>query len=245
MINFPVGFYLGESFVYLHAITDILSFLVAFQVYYFLRNRQGDKISDDFRLSIIIGATLGALIGSRLLAALEDPALFFNPSSFIYYISGKTIAGAIIGGIIGVEIAKKIIGEKKSSGDLFVFPLIVGMIIGRIGCFFTGVMDKTVGLPSNLPWAIDQGDGILRHPTSLYEIVFLMIFGTILWFAQKRKFKSGVLFRVFVLGYFFFRFLIEFIKPLSPLLFGLSAIQIASLIICVCYVWSLYKIYKR
>ena len=30
------------------------------------------------------------------------------------------------------------------------------------------------GLPSNVPWALDFGDGIARHPTQLYDIAFVL-----------------------------------------------------------------------
>lgn len=30
---------------------------------------------------------------------------------------------------------------------------------------------------TTLPWGIDFGDSLLRHPTQLYEIVFLVILG--------------------------------------------------------------------
>jgi prolipoprotein diacylglyceryltransferase len=47
---------------------------------------------------------------------------------------------------------------------------------------------------------------------------------------------SGVLFRLFLIGYLGFRFLVEFIKPSDKPLLGLSAIQIACLttvIVCI------------
>jgi hypothetical protein len=37
-----------------------------------------------------------------------------------------------------------------------------------------GVYEETYGLPSSLPWAMDLGDGIQRHPVALYEIIFLI-----------------------------------------------------------------------
>ena len=53
--------------------------------------------------------------------------------------------GGLFGGLLGVELAKKIIGEKQSSGDLFVFPIILGIFIGRIGCFLSGINEFTYG----------------------------------------------------------------------------------------------------
>ena len=156
--------------------------------------------------------------------------------------AGKTIVGGIVGGIIGVELAKKIAGEKRSSGDLFVFPLILGIGVGRIGCFLTGVKDGTVGNPSSLPWALDQGDGILRHPTALYEILYLVIVWTVLTYAKKYyQLESGILFKLFILLYLSYRLFIEFLKPVTPLIFNLSAIQIVSLVVVMVYLIQLWN----
>ena len=57
--------------------------------------------------------------------------------------SGATIVGALLGGLLVVEITKKIIHEKSSSGDLFTYPLILAMMIGRIGCFTSGLTEET------------------------------------------------------------------------------------------------------
>lgn len=54
------------------------------------------------------------------------------------------------------------LGIRTSTGDLLALPLAVGITIGRIGCFLTGLSDGTFGRPSSLPWAVDFSDGI-RH----------------------------------------------------------------------------------
>ncbi|MBX4196857.1 prolipoprotein diacylglyceryl transferase [Candidatus Pacearchaeota archaeon] len=241
-MKFPINFHIGSVAIPSHSVFEILAFFFAFVFYFHLQKKQRDPLHFSNRESIILGGAIGALLFSRLLASLEDPASFFHPSSFLYYIQGKTIVGGILGAIIGVEITKKIIGEKRPSGDLFTYPLILGMIIGRIGCFLTGVSDRTVGIVSSVPWAFDQGDGLPRHPTSLYEIVFLgILWLVILGIERKWRLKPGVRFKLFVIGYLTFRIAIEFIKPLNPLILGLSAIQLASLIGAGYYIMFLYN----
>ena len=83
--------------------------------------------------------------------------------------------GGLFGGLIGVEISKKIIKERHSSGDLFTFPIIIGIIIGRIGCFLSGTKEFTYGRETNFITGMDLGDGLYRHPISLYEIIFLIL----------------------------------------------------------------------
>ncbi len=233
-----------ESFP-IHTITDILSLFLAYRYYEYLKKKDGDHVLSNKRLFILIGAAAGALIGSRLLSALSDWQSFINPPTLLYYYAGKTIVGALLGGIIGVEITKKVVKERTKTGDLFTLPLILGMAIGRVGCFLSGVKDGTVGNPSNLPWAMDQGDGILRHPTSLYEIIFLIIlFFVIKRLAKNKNLKSGYLFRIFTVSYLLFRFLIEFIKPGEFIVLGLTFIQVFSLVFAIYYLVELYLFYR-
>ena len=77
-------------------------------------------------------------------------ALFQSPNILVYFYSNKTIVGGLLGGLVGVELIKKLIKEKNASGDLFTYPLILAMIIGRIGCFSMGVYEETYGLPSSI-----------------------------------------------------------------------------------------------
>ena len=81
---------------------------------------------------------------------------------------------------------KRYIGLRTSTGDLYSIPLALGIAIGRIGCFLTGLSDNTYGIPTSLPWAINFGDGIPRHPTQLYEILFLLCLIPFLYHVLKK-----------------------------------------------------------
>jgi phosphatidylglycerol---prolipoprotein diacylglyceryl transferase len=246
-MTFPIDIVVAGVTIPSHLLFDILSMYVGFTYFSYLNKKNHDPISTEHRWLVILGGVMGALIGSRLLAALERPELFFNPPSVLYYYAHKTILGGIAGAILGVEIIKKIIGQKKRTGDAFTYPLILGIIIGRIGCFLSGVQDGTVGVASNLPWAFDQGDGIARHPTALYEIIFLLIVWLMLYMMQKKIIlQQGVLFRLFIIAYTVFRFFVEYIKPVHPIALGLSSIQIVSAIIALYYLLSLviHRLYR-
>jgi prolipoprotein diacylglyceryltransferase len=241
-VEFPIGLPLGPIEVPAHPIFEALGILLAFKLFERLRARRGDSLDEKGRWVSFAGAALGALIGSRLVAALERPDLFLDPPSWLFYVSGQSVAGAIAGGIVGAEIAKWLIGEKRRTGDLFVYPLIMGIAVGRIGCFLTGVADDTAGLPSSLPWAMDQGDGVARHPTAIYEIIFVGLLALGLRAAEKTgRLREGDLFRIFCVGYFSWRFFVEFLKPIEPLALGLSSIQIVSAIVALGYGWGLAR----
>lgn len=246
-MSFPIDLHIGSLVIPSHAVFETLAFFIGYRFYLFLKGkRKEDPLNSDAEWWIVVGIAAGAFIGSRLIAALENPEVFFHSPTWLYYIGGQTIAGGIAGGILGAEITKKILGIKRKTGDRFVYPLIFGIIIGRTGCFLKGVSDGTVGLPSKLPWAFDQGDGIPRHPTSLYEIGFLIL----MWVALKKiarlnLLKEGDLFYVFVLGYSVFRFLEDFLKPRDPLWIGLSSIQLLTGALVIYYTTYFIRRYKK
>ena len=158
-----------------HLFFESLSYGVAFAVYLRLRRRFGDPVAPPLRWAAVAAAVAGAALGSKLLFWLEDPELtlqnLHNPA---YLVGGKTIVGALIGGLLTVELLKRYVGLRTSTGDLYAIPLAVGIAIGRIGCFLTGLSDNTCGTPTSLPWGVNFGDAIPRHPTQLYEIAFLL-----------------------------------------------------------------------
>lgn len=239
LLHFPVNIPFGKSTVPLHFICETLAYFIAYRYYVYLRRNSKDLISSNDRLIIFIGAAFGAFVGSHLIGILENPPLLSH-FNLLYFMGNKTIVGGMLGGLIGVELTKKKIGVTASSGDLMVYPLILAMIIGRIGCFMAGLEDGTYGNPSNVPWAIDFGDGIRRHPTNLYEIVFWLILWIVLInYERWRPFSDGSRFKLFIVSYLIFRFLIEFIKPDYFFSFDLSVIQL----VCIGGILYYYKVF--
>lgn len=242
-MEFPVIFRWGSLAISAHFVFELLAFFIGFRYFLWLRKSSGDHLPSSSRLTAFLGAAAGALLGSRLLGALEDPYLFFHPAgNWLYYFQSKTIIGALLGGLIGVEMAKKVVGETRSSGDLFTFPLILGMMIGRVGCFSMGVAEPTFGIPSHLPWAMDLGDGITRHPTALYEIFFLLCLWLLLVQLKKSlPLQEGAIFKLFMVAYLVYRFSIAFIQPVKVWLWGLGTLQVACLLGILYY----YKVFFR
>ena len=230
-MNYPFTIQIGNFALPLHAVLETLAFFIGFRYFLYLRKKQSDVLNSSTRIWVIIGAIFGAIIGSRLVGALERPDELFSTNNLFFYIyNNKTVVGGFLGGLAGVELMKKRIGETRASGDLFVLPMILALIIGRTGCFSMGVYEETYGMETSFPLAMDLGDGKLRHPVTLYEIAFLIL----LWFAlhQLKKrvaLENGALFKLFMIAYLVFRFMLEFIKPHYTLPIGLSTIQLACL----------------
>jgi phosphatidylglycerol---prolipoprotein diacylglyceryl transferase len=213
----------------LHTIFEALGYTAGYQLYRRNRKATGDFLHDEQRWIVIAAAAIGGLIGSRILGLLEQIPLNQFTWHTLLLSGGKTIVGGLLGGWIGVELAKRIRGIHSRTGDLFAVPLCIGIAVGRIGCLLAGLADDTYGTPTTLPWAIDFGDGIPRHPTQLYEIVFLLALALCLRRYNQRPHPEGTTFRLFLVAYLAWRFIIDFIKP-QPLHYGLNLIQWACLI---------------
>ena len=235
-VIFPIYLRLGHIGADLHMLFETLAYVVGFQLYRRLRQRFGDPISQDNRWWIITTAAVGAVLGSKILGCLEQaPEIVHEWRNPVYLISGKSIVGGLVGGWIAVEWIKRRLGITVSTGDLFAVPLTLGIAIGRIGCFLAGLPDQTYGIATTLPWGVDFGDGILRHPTQLYEMAFLLTFGLALWMFLRQPHRNGDVFKLFIAGYMGWRLLVDFLKP-EFRVFGLSIIQWTCLMVSV-YCW--------
>ena len=231
-MQFPVTIHIGNSTIPLHGVIEFAAYFIGFRYFLYLRKRQADPISANNRTWILIGAIFGSIIGSRLVGGLEDPRqMKMATNVLLYFYRNKTVLGGFLGGLWGVEITKILIGEKHSSGDLFTYPIVLALIIGRIGCFSMGVYEETYGIPTHFFTGMDLGDGIMRHPVALYELFFLILF----WLVQIQleklvHFSNGARFKIFMIVYLLFRFLLDFIKPHYSFSFGLSTIQITCIL---------------
>jgi phosphatidylglycerol:prolipoprotein diacylglycerol transferase len=242
-MKFPLEFSVGGLNINGHLLFETLGFIIGYRYYSYLRKKQTDTINDSNRLSILIAATFGAFFFSRIIGALESPiGLIHSQNLIIDIFKSKTIIGALLGGLLFVEITKKMIGEKSSSGDLFTYPLILAICIGRIGCFTSGIYEPTYGNPTSFFTGMNLGDGILRHPTSLYEIVYLVLLFIGLQSIEKLKpLKEGNRFKLYMILYLSFRFFVEFIKPGYTFIGGIGTIQIACLLGLIYYSKTIVK----
>jgi prolipoprotein diacylglyceryltransferase len=223
-----------------HTLFEVAAMMAGARYYLALRrHRQLGSVISGQGFAVLLGCLIGASIGNKLVFWLEVPHLWASAvngwQQFLF--GGQSMVGGLLGGLLGVEIAKKIAGVHYSTGDLFVFPVLLALIIGRIGCFLAGLHDGTFGIPTDFPWGMDFGDGIPRHPTQLYEIGFAGLLWALLKYLQpKLESVPGVTFRLMLIGYLLWRFCIDFLKPVPytyPL--GLSGIQWVCVLALLCY----------
>jgi phosphatidylglycerol---prolipoprotein diacylglyceryl transferase len=207
-------------------------YIVAFAVVYLLSRYRiaSEKLSFDksFPADALTWAMVGVLLGGRL-----GYILFYGFSGFLADPLGTLLplqsgngscrfAGitgmSYHGGVIGVMIALALFTRKSSKGffetfDLFIPALPLGYTFGRLGNFINGelygrVTDAAIGM--YFPLAPGSS---LRHPSQLYEAFFegIVLF-ILLWSIRKKSPYAGFLSGIYLIGYGFVRFFIEFFR---------------------------------
>lgn len=183
---------------------------------YYLSDTRKRNAKNEGAIEIVSSALIFGVIGSKI-------PLIFEGADIQSIIFGKSILGGLIGGMLGVMLIKRILKIKTKMGNIIAPAVALGIAIGRLGCFFNGCC---FGIPSPWGWGVDFGDGILRYPTQLFESAFHLTAFIILHNLKTKDLKPGILFRYYVLAYFIFRFLIEFIRENPIFYFGLTLYQL-------------------
>lgn len=198
------------------------------------------------RFAVMVGLLAGAALGNKAVYLVERPDVATAWLAGQLAPLGQSIVGGLLGGLIGVELAKAWTGQKASTGDAMVLPLAVGLIIGRVGCFLAGLHDDTYGLPTVPPWGLDQGDGVARHPVALYEMAFVALLAAALQHRRASLARvAGLRFKLFLAAYLLWRLLVDGLKPVPvayPL--GWSGIQwtcALALLLYLPWVWRAWR----
>jgi prolipoprotein diacylglyceryltransferase len=130
-------------------------------------------------LTYVAVLVLGAGVGAMLLGTAN---LWLSHQDGV----ARSIEGGIAGGIVAIELYKRLAGISLRTGARFALPLAVGVAVGRIGCFLSGIDDFTHGTATALPWGHDFGDGIMRHPVQLYESAAMAVFAMLYVLCARR-----------------------------------------------------------
>jgi uncharacterized membrane protein YeaQ/YmgE (transglycosylase-associated protein family) len=166
------------------------------------------KVGGGYFVALALGALPGAWLAGSL-NSLRDA----HPTL------SHSVAGALIGAIVAVEIYKAMRSVHGSTGAVFVGPFALGVVIGRLGCFFAGLSDGTYGATTRARWGVDLGDHIARHPVQLYESASMMIFLAAYLVGLRRRADWAVRrgFYAMCVAYGAQRFFWEFLKPYPKL----------------------------
>jgi len=178
------------------------------------------------RLTLGLAAFVGGALGAKL------PFVFGRGESWLteaaWISDGKTITTGLIGAYLAVELTKLALGVRVKTGDTFALPLALALAVGRLGCFFNGCC---YGTATVLPWGIDFGDGVRRHPTQLYESLFHVTMAIVLWQLSRHHLLRYQRLKLYLIAYGTYRFFTEFIRPEPAWWHGLTFYQWAALIL--------------
>ncbi len=170
---------------------------------------------------------IGAIIGARL-----GHVLFYDPIHYWHHpievlpirlhptFEFTGLAGlASHGGMIGALFALYLYTRKFQKSYLWLLDRLTigGAVLGGFIRLGNLMNSEIIGIPSSQPWAFifTRIDQIPRHPAQLYEALFYLGLGLILYFTWKSgKFQknNGFIFGLGITAIFIQRFLIEFLK---------------------------------
>ncbi len=189
-----------------------------------------------------MGGRLGYVIFYNLPYYLQHPLEIILPFRFgeggmqFTGISGMSYHGGIIGAITGCAIfTRRFKADFWNLADLFFPAAALGYTFGRLGNFINGelygrVTDAAIGM--YFPTSPDPT--VLRHPSQLYEAFFegIVLFA-VLWTLRRFSLPKGTMASLYIFGYGFVRFFIEFFREpdthLGLLFLGFSMGQILCL----------------
>lgn len=190
-------------------------------VYWFRESKRNGRVA------LIYAAGLaGAFAGAKLAFLFAEGWLHFHdPDRWLIWLSGKSIMGALPGGWMGVEIAKKALGYRETTGDRFAMLLPVPLILGRIGCLYAGCCGGIICAFGTWP-AVGVEIG--------FQVVALVLLG---WM-RRQNLQAGQHFHLYLIAYGLFRYGHEFLRATPKPFLGLSGYQLIGLATAVAAVFA-------
>jgi phosphatidylglycerol---prolipoprotein diacylglyceryl transferase len=228
-----------------HALFEYGAIALGVALYRRARLRSGlGGLTQSGGFAVVAGLLIGAALGNKLVFLIERPDVWQRLLAGQFALPGQSIVGGLLGGLIGVEVAKALTGQTRSTGDAMVWPIAIGLAFGRIGCLAAGLHDDTFGVATTLPWGVDFGDGVLRHPTQCYDAIVALGLAAALHGRCARV--PGLQFKLFLSGYLLWRFGIDALKPVPhAYAFGWSGIQWVCAVAFAAYAPIVLKHWRR
>lgn len=167
---------------------------------------------DNFVFSLAVGMVIGARIVYCLVYDYDQ--WIHDPISIIFINRGGL---SFHGAVVGMAVAAYYFARKHGLKFLQVTDVVAlagspGLFFGRMGNFING---ELYGRVTDVPWAMifPMGGPLPRHPSMLYEgITEGILLALLLWALLKKVKYYGQLSAVFLAGYAFFRFVVEFYR---------------------------------
>ena len=218
----------------IHAAFDLLASLTSFVLtllVYRWRLQGALQRVEQAGFGYVAALLIGAAVGGYGFGTLN---LWLSGTPHV----ARSIVGALAGSIVAIEFFKWLRGITGSTGIIFVPAFAVTVVVGRWGCFLSGLADETHGTVTTLPWGVDLGDGVMRHPVQLYEsfamLGFLLV--AVLLISKRNPWFMANGFYALVAFYAAQRFVWEFLKPYGSVLGPFNLFHLVCLAL-LAYAW--------
>jgi len=219
-----------------HALFVGLGVLAAVAVFVVEARRRGQ--TDEKVVYVVLGALVGGAVFMRLGTWLQHVDLRQNASLTEQWLYGnRSILGGLVGAWLGVHVAKRLIGYRSRTGDLFAPAVALGMAVGRVGCLFTELPGTPTGtsygirLDATAAEQLGVAPGIALHPSFAYEIFFHAAAFCVLWFWLRHRVTApGETLTFYLAAYGVFRFAVEFVRGNEVVWAGLTRPQLFLLV---------------
>ena len=216
----PVALNLRFIPVHWYGIMYILALLTALWFAKWIIKKDKMSIAEETIDGYFIWIEVGIILGARIWYILfydphtsyylTQPWQIFNPFSNGEFVGirGMSYHGAVVGATISSYFfARRHPGQIYKILDVVALAVPVGFVFGRIGNFLN---QELVGRVTDVPWGI-YVDGVLRHPSQLYE-GFLegILIAILIYLYRKRRTFDGALIGIYIMMYGTARFIAEF-----------------------------------
>ncbi len=213
-----------------------LGVLAAIGVFVVEARRRGQ--TDEKVVWVVLGALVGGAVFMRLGTWLQHVDLRENASLTEQWLYGnRSILGGLVGAWLGVHVAKRLVGYRLRTGDLFAPAVALGMAVGRIGCLLTELPGTPTGTSFGIrldPAAAERlgaTPGVALHPSFVYEIVFHAAAFCVLWFWLRHRVTApGETLTFYLAAYGIFRFAVELVRGNEVVWAGMTRPQLFLLV---------------
>ena len=170
--------------------------------------RSEGRTPDQRLWAVYGGALAGAYLGAKVAFLLAEGWHYRH--DWMALLTGHSVTGALLGGVAGVELAKRVVGYREGTGDLFAVTVPLALAIGRVGCVLAGCC---LGVEcDDAWWTVADAHGHARWPAPIAEMAFNLAFLAWAIAALRLGWQREQRFNVYLMAYGAFRFTHEFVR---------------------------------
>lgn len=233
---YPIIARIGGVVIYSHGLMIILGVVISSLVLVFLTKRA--KLSRTYLLDNISSVILMGIIGARFFYVIFYYKELKNFWQIFYIWQGGLVSwgGILVGLLTLIWLLHRQNQPVVKWLDIVAVSAMLGLAIGRIGCYLTG------DIPGRVTSAYPGGFPVTAYESIIELILFIVV---LLLYLRFNKLRDGTVFIEVIFGYSLIRLVIDGFRD-SPLVFvGLNSGQLTALtalsLIVIFIIWQLFR----